>query len=121
MNIVLEFWGLSGTAYRTHKGYGRREAQPTNHVRTLCLHLCTALSYMHERLGICHTDVKLDNVLVVDLHGDLVDDISCKLADVGSAEEVCLLFTPARRVGPIRPFFSMRIIHRADTGEGVVL
>ena len=107
LHIVLEFWGLSGTAYRTHKGYGRREAQPTNHVRTLCLHLCTALSYMHERLGICHTDVKLDNVLVVDLHGDLVDDISCKLADVGSAEEVCLLFTPTRWVGPIRSFFPM--------------
>jgi len=53
---------------------------------------------MHERLGICHTDVKLDNVLVVDLPGDFVNGISYKLADVGSAEEVCSLFTPARRV-----------------------
>ena len=107
LHIVLELWGLSVTTYRIHKGYGRLAAQPTNHVRTLCRHLCTALSYMHERLGICHTDVKLDNILVVDAPGDLVNDIACKLADVGSAEEVCLLFTPAKWVGPIRSFFPM--------------
>ena len=61
----------------------------------LCLHLCIALSYMHERLGICHTDVKLDNILVIDKLGSLVGDIACKLADVGNAEEVCSLITPS--------------------------
>ena len=95
LHIVLELWGESGTDYRKHKGYGRLVAQPTNQVRTLCLHLCRALSYLHNRLGICHTDVKLDNVLVIDKPGSLVGDIACKLADVGSAEEVCLLITPS--------------------------
>ena len=88
MHIVLELWGESGKDYRRHKGFGRLVAQPTNHVRTLVLHLCRGLSYLHDGLGICHTDVKLDNILVIDKPGSLVGDIECKLADVGNAEEV---------------------------------
>jgi len=41
----------------------------------------------------CHTDVKLDNILVIDKHASTVDDIECKLADVGSVEEVSALIT----------------------------
>ena len=36
----------------------------------------------------CHTDVKLANILVIDKHGSTVNDIKCKLVDVVSAEEV---------------------------------
>ena len=95
LHIVLELWGESGIDYREHKGYGRLDAQPTIHCRRLCEHLCRALSYLHTNLGYCHTDVKLDNILVIDKPGSLVDDIACKLADVGSAEEVCSLITPS--------------------------
>ena len=59
---------------------------------------------MDERLGICHSDVKLGNIHVMDKLGDLVNDTECKLADVGNAEEVCSSFNyPAERVEPIRP------------------
>lgn len=87
MHIVLELWGKSGTSYRRHKGFGRMEVQPTNHVRVLLIHVCRALLNLHSGLGICHTDVKLDNILVIDKPGSLDGDIECKLADVGSAEE----------------------------------
>ena len=88
MHIVMELWGESGETYRCRKGFGRLEPQSTTHVRTLLLHLCSGLSYLHRGLGMCHTDVKLANILVIDKHGSTVNDIECKLADVGSVEEV---------------------------------
>jgi tRNA A-37 threonylcarbamoyl transferase component Bud32 len=93
MHIVMELWGESGKQFRCRKGFGRLEPQSTTHVRTLLLHLCSGLSYLHRGLGMCHTDVKLDNILVIDKHGSTVDDIECKLADVGSVEEVSALIT----------------------------
>ena len=88
MHIVLELWGESGTELRRHKGFGRLVPQPTNHVRTLLLHLRRGLSYLRRGLGMSHTNVKLANILVIDKPGSLVCDIECKLADVGSVEEV---------------------------------
>ena len=87
MHIVLELWGESGEKYRHRKGFGRLDSQPTTHIRTLLEHLCRALSYLHDGLGLAHTDVKLQNILIVDKYGSLVNDIECKLADIGSAEE----------------------------------
>ena len=63
-------------------------AQPTNDVCTLLLHVCRGLGYLHCGLGMCHTDVKLANILVIDKPGSLVGDIVCKVADVGNVEEV---------------------------------
>ena len=88
MHIVMELWGESGEKYRLRKGFGRLEPQSTTHVRTLLLHVCRGLSYLHRGLGLCHTDLKLANILVIDKHGSRVNDIECKLADVGSVEEV---------------------------------
>ena len=92
LHIVLELWGESGEKYRHRKGFGRLDSQPTTHIRTLLEHLCRALSYLHNGLGLAHTDVKLQNILIVDKYGSLVNDIECKLADIGSAEEVAPLY-----------------------------
>ena len=91
MHIVMELWGESGETYRRRKGFGRLEPQSTTQVRALLLHVCRGLSYLHRGLGMCHTDVKLANILVIDKHGSTVNDIECKLADVGSVEEVSAL------------------------------
>ena len=88
MHIVMELWGESGEKYRLRKGFGRLEPQSTTQVRTLLLHVCRALLYLHRTLGMAHTDVKLPNILVIDKPGSTVNDIECKLADVGSVEEV---------------------------------
>ena len=91
MHIVMELWGESGEKSRLRKGFGRLDPQSTTHVRTLFLHLCSRLSYLHRGLGMCHTDVKLANILVIDKKGSTVNDIECKLADAGSVEEVSAL------------------------------
>ena len=88
VHLVMELWGLSGDDYRISKGYGRGDAQPTNQVRRLLLHVCRALSFLHTGLGFAHTDVKLANILVTDTPGSLIGDIDCKLTDYGSVEEV---------------------------------
>ena len=88
MHIVMELWGESGEKYRLRKGFGRLDPQSTTHVRTLLLHVCRGLSYLHRRLGMCQADVKLANILVIHKHGNTVNDIECKLVDVGSVEEV---------------------------------
>ena len=103
MHIVMELWGEPGKQFRCRKGFGRLEPQPTTHVRTLLLHLCSGLSYLHRGLGMCHTDVKLDNILIIDKFGGFVNDIECKLADVGSVEEVTSLLSPSRTGNPYPP------------------
>jgi hypothetical protein len=103
MHIVLELWGESGDKYRSRKGFGRSQSQSTTHIRTLLQHLCCGLSYLHERLGMCHTDVKLANILIIDKFGGFVNDIECKLADVGSVEEVTSLLSPSRTGNPVPP------------------
>ena len=50
----------------------------------------------------CHTDVKLANILVIDKVDCLEKGIECKLADVGSVEEVRALLSPSRAGALIR-------------------
>ena len=96
MHIVMELWGESLESYRLRQGFDRLASQPTTHIRTLLMHVCRALSYLHRGLGMCHTDVKLDNILIIDKVDCLEKGIECKLADVGSVEEVTALRSPSR-------------------------
>ena len=96
MHIVMELWGESLASYRVRQGFDRVAPQSTTHIRTLILHVCRALSYLHRGLGMCHTDVKLDNILIIDKVDCLEKDIECKLADVGSVEEVTAILSPSR-------------------------
>ena len=96
MHIVMELWGESLEAYRCRQGFDRVDPQSTTHIRTLLLHVCRALSYLHRGLGMCHTDVKLANILIIDKVDCLEKGIECKLADVGSVEEVTALLSPSR-------------------------
>jgi hypothetical protein len=47
--------------------------------------------------------VKLANILIIDKFGGFVNDIECKLADVGSVEEVTSLLSPSRTGNPYPP------------------
>ena len=106
MHIVLELWAESGEIYRRRRGFGRSDSQSTTHIRTLLQHLCRALSYLHGGLGLAHTDVKLANILIIDKFGSFVNDIECKLADVGSAEEVTALYFPSRAGNHYPPYLT---------------
>ena len=96
MHIVMELWGESLESYRLRRGFDRVDPQSTTHIRTFLLHVCRALSYLHRGLGMCHTDVKLANILVIDKVDCLEKGIECKLADVGSVEEVTAILSPSR-------------------------
>ena len=92
----MELWGESFQSYRCRRGFDRVAPQSTTHIRTVLLHVCRALSYLHRGLGMCHTDVKLDNILIIDKVDCLEKGIECKLADVGSVEEVTAILSPSR-------------------------
>ena len=104
MHIVMELWGESLESYRCRQGFDRVDPQSTTHIRTLLLHLCRALSYLHRGLGMCHTDVKLANILIIDKVDCLEKGIECKLADVGSVEEVAALLSPSRAGSRYTPY-----------------
>ena len=52
----------------------------------------------------CHTDVKLANILIIDKVDCLEKGIECKLADVGSVEEVTALLSPSRAGSRYPPY-----------------
>ena len=104
MHIVMELWGESLESYRCRQGFDRVAPQPTIHIRTMILHVCRALSYLHRGLGMCHTDVKLANILIIDKVDCLEKGIECKLADVGSVEEVTAILSPFRAGSRYPPY-----------------
>ena len=104
MHIVMELWGESLESYRCRRGFDRVAPQSTTHIRTVILHVCRGLSYLHRGLGMCHTDVKLDNILIIDKADCLEKGIECKLADVGSVEEVTAILSPSRAGSRYPPY-----------------
>lgn len=60
--LVIEFLGdslLRLNRYNRYKGIG------LNRVREICRSILLGLDYLHRELGIIHTDLKLENVLLV--------------------------------------------------------
>ncbi|MCL7023348.1 hypothetical protein MKW94_021906 [Papaver nudicaule] len=60
--MVLEFLGDSLLRLIKHNRY---KGLPLNKVRELCKSILTGLDYLHRELGIIHTDLKPENVLLV--------------------------------------------------------
>lgn len=78
LNLVLDF--VPETVYSVTKRYRRsKESVPIDMVRIYMYQLCRALAHIHG-MGICHRDVKPQNLLV--------DPARCvlKLCDFGSAK-----------------------------------
>ena len=80
LNLVLEF--VPETVYGMTKYYAdRREQMPLVCVLLYMYQLCRALAHVHA-LGICHRDIKPQNLLV-----DPVSHV-LKLCDFGSAKQL---------------------------------
>jgi hypothetical protein len=88
--VVFEVFGIPMDQFRTVHGYDREDAQPVGHIRKMCLHCCRALYYLHDTLGLIHTDVTLANIIVKVLPDSMAGAISCKLGGFTLLEEACL-------------------------------
>ncbi|KAK9823027.1 hypothetical protein WJX81_000384 [Elliptochloris bilobata] len=78
LNLVLEF--VPETVYRISKHYAKAgQRMPTLFVKLYVFQMCRALAHIHA-LGVCHRDIKPQNLLV-DTHTHQL-----KLCDFGSAK-----------------------------------
>ncbi|XP_072955949.1 shaggy-related protein kinase epsilon-like [Typha angustifolia] len=81
LNLVLEY--VSETVYRIGKYYNRMNQHvPLIHVQLYIYQICRALAYIHRVIGICHRDIKPQNMLVNPHTHQL------KLCDFGSAKKL---------------------------------
>jgi len=78
LNLVLEY--VPETVYRVSRQYAKlKQPMPLVHVKLYVFQLCRALGYIHS-IGICHRDIKPQNLLLDPNSGVL------KLCDFGSAK-----------------------------------
>uniref|UniRef100_A0A0D9XLN8 non-specific serine/threonine protein kinase n=1 Tax=Leersia perrieri TaxID=77586 RepID=A0A0D9XLN8_9ORYZ len=81
LNLVLEY--VSETVYRVAKYYNRMNQRvPILHVKLYAYQMCRALAYIHRVVGVCHRDIKPQNLLVNPHTHQL------KIIDFGSAKKL---------------------------------
>ncbi|XP_020582192.1 shaggy-related protein kinase epsilon-like [Phalaenopsis equestris] len=81
LNLVLEY--VPETVYRMSRHYLRiNQHMPLIYIRLYLYQMCRALAYIHGVVGVCHRDIKPQNLLVNPHTHQL------KLCDFGSAKKL---------------------------------
>ncbi|XP_034709185.1 shaggy-related protein kinase theta-like [Vitis riparia] len=81
LNLVLEY--VSETVYRVSRHHSRmNQHMPIIYVQLYAYQICRALNYMHSVIGVCHRDIKPQNLLVNPQTHQL------KICDFGSAKKL---------------------------------
>ncbi|KAI4303348.1 hypothetical protein MLD38_038993 [Melastoma candidum] len=81
LNLVLEY--VSETVYRASKHYVRMNQHvPLIYVQLYAYQICRGLNYLHNVVGVCHRDIKPQNLLVNPHTHQL------KICDFGSAKKL---------------------------------
>ncbi|XP_019460860.1 PREDICTED: shaggy-related protein kinase theta-like isoform X1 [Lupinus angustifolius] len=81
LNLVLEY--VPETVYRVSKHYIRmHQSMPILLVQLYIYQICRGLNYMHHVIGVCHRDIKPQNLLVNPQSHHL------KICDFGSAKKL---------------------------------
>ncbi|XP_031127375.1 shaggy-related protein kinase alpha-like isoform X1 [Ipomoea triloba] len=79
LNLVLEY--VPETVYRVSRHYSRmNQHMPVLYVQLYTYQICRALNYIHNVIGVCHRDIKPQNLLVNPHSHQL------KICDFGSAK-----------------------------------
>ncbi|KAJ7563801.1 hypothetical protein O6H91_03G126500 [Diphasiastrum complanatum] len=80
LNLVLEY--VPETVYRIAKHYNRMNQRiPLLYAKLYTYQICRSLAYIHGGIGVCHRDIKPQNILQVNPHTHQL-----KLCDFGSAK-----------------------------------
>ncbi|KAI3804209.1 hypothetical protein L1987_25584 [Smallanthus sonchifolius] len=70
LNIVLEY--IPETVYRVSRHYSRRTQHiPILYTQLYTYQICRALNYIHSVIGVCHRDIKPQNLLSIVLYNNL--------------------------------------------------
>ncbi|CAL1399045.1 unnamed protein product [Linum trigynum] len=82
LNLVLEY--IAETVHRVSRHYSRMNHQhmPIIYVQLYTYQICRALNYLHNVVGVCHRDIKPQNLLVNPNTHQL------KICDFGSAKKL---------------------------------
>ncbi|KAK8615036.1 hypothetical protein V6N13_068822 [Hibiscus sabdariffa] len=81
LNLVLEY--VPETVHRVSKHHSRmNQHMPIIYVQLYAYQICRALNYLHHVVGVCHRDIKPQNILV-NPHSHEV-----KICDFGSAKKL---------------------------------
>ncbi|KAH9604074.1 hypothetical protein KSS87_010414 [Heliosperma pusillum] len=83
LNLVLEY--VPETIYRVLKQFNSmNQHMPTFFVKLYIYQICRSLNYLHNVIGVCHRDIKPQNILVSALVNPRTHQV--KLCDFGSAK-----------------------------------
>ncbi|CAH9096910.1 unnamed protein product [Cuscuta europaea] len=81
LNLVLEY--VPETIYRVSRHYSKaNQPMPIIYVQLYTYQICRALNYIHSVVGVCHRDIKPQNILI-NPHSHQI-----KLCDFGSAKKL---------------------------------
>ncbi|CAL9152424.1 unnamed protein product [Musa hybrid cultivar] len=69
--------------------YNRNKGIGLNRVKTICRSILVGLDYLHRELGIIHTDLKPENVLLVSTINPAKDPVRSKFAPILERPEGC--------------------------------